>query len=234
MARSTSPGTAGRRRQRRLAVAGAVTVLCLVALFFAARHQPSNATGRIPAGTDLERAAARMLTKASAIRAGLDRPGAWGEAISETEVNAWLVHDLARVAPGALPPWMRSPAVRFMPRRIAVSMDVGTGPLTARAWAIVSVMVPSDNELAIDVESAGLGALPLPAGTVLDALGARAIQAGLQAESRRFEGRPALVVRLPGRIGTAPGTGSEYHLEGLRIDDGELVVAGTTRPAAGR
>lgn len=220
--------------QRRLAVAGAATVLCAVSVVTATRYQPSSIAGRIPTGTDLERAAARMLTKASAIHAGLDRPGPWGEVISETEVNAWLVHDLIRVAPRALSPWMRSPAVRFMPRRIAVSMDVGTGPLTARAWAVVSVAVRRDNEVEIDVESAGLGALPLPAGTVLDTLAKQAIQAGFQAESHRFEGRSALIVRLPGKVGTAPGTGPEYHLEGLRIDDGELVVAGTTRPAARR
>lgn len=233
MASSPSPGTAGRRHRRRLAVAGAAIILLVVSTLAATRYQPPASCGRIPVGTDVERAAARMLTKASAIRAGLVRPGEWGEAISEAEVNAWLAHDLPRVAPGSLPGWMRSPAIRFLPRRVAVSVDVGPRLLAARWWAIFSVVVRRDNELAISVETAGLGAVPLPPGTVLEALEARVLRAGLPAERGSFEGHPSLIVRLPGRLDGARSTTPEYHLEGLRIDDGELVLAGSTKPAAG-
>lgn len=234
MVRSPPPGTAGRRHRRRLAVAGLITVLLVVTFVAATRYQPALTRAQIPAGTDLERAAARMLTKASAIRAGLIRTGDWGEAISDVEVNAWLMHDLPRIAPTALPTWVRSPAIRFLPRRVAVSAHVGTGLLAARWWALLDVTLRRDNELAIGVDSAGLGAVPFPPGPVLDALEAGARQAGLQAQRGTFEGRPTLIVSLPGRIDGAEARGSEYHLEGLRVDDGEAVIAGSTRPPLGR
>lgn len=233
MARAPSPGTAGRRPQRRLVVAGAIATLIVVMLVAAIRHQPAFSRGRIPVGTDLERAAARMLTKASAIRAGLVRTGDWGEAISEAELNAWLTNDLPRLAPGSLPRWMRAPSVRLLPRRVAISASVGPGLLAARSWAVLSVVLRRDNDLAIGVDSAGLGALPIPPGPVLEMLESGARRAGLPAERGTFEGRPSVIVRLPGRIDGAGATACEYHLEGLRVDDGELAIAGSTRSAPG-
>jgi len=38
-----------------------------------------------------------------------------------------------------------------------------------------------------------------------------------------------LLVQLPGRTSTTTDERSEYHLGGVRITPGELVLAGTTR-----
>lgn len=206
-----------------------MVALVVVAFLVALRREPTRCRATAPTGPDAERAAARMVTKCSAISAGLGRRGEWGEAITDGEVNAWLAHDLPRVAGSLLPAWAGTPTVRFLPRRVALSATIGAGPVAGRAWAILTVALPRDNGLVIEVESAGLGAFPLPAEPILDGIASRAVAAGLAADIRRAEGRASLHVALPGRLPGARDAPLEYHLEGLRIDDGELVLSGSTR-----
>jgi hypothetical protein len=170
-----------------------------------------------------------MMSKASSLAAGLDRPGDWGEAFTDAEANAWLSIDLPHHAPGLLAGGISSPQVRFLERRAACSALVQFGPLSAQLWAILEVTVRSDNLLAVGVDSAGLGAVPLPPGTVLRAIAARAEGAGAATEIRLLDGGPVLLVQLPGRTKTTSDERSEYHLGGVRITPGELVLAGTTR-----
>jgi len=170
-----------------------------------------------------------MMSKASSLVAGLDRPGDWGEAFSEDEANAWLSIDLPRHAPGLLAGRFSAPEVRFLDRRAAISALVRWGPLSARLWAILEVTVRSDNLVAVGVDSAGLGAVPLPPGVILGALATRAEAAGATTEIRLLDGGPVLLVHLPGTTRTTSGQPSGYHLGGLRIIPGEVVLAGTTR-----
>lgn len=214
-----------------MAVGAAAALLLVVGLLIALRREPALCRVTAPSGPDAERASARMVTKASAISAGLGRRGEWGEAITDAEVNAWLAHDLPRVAASLLPDWVGAPTVRFLSRRVALSATVGVGPVAGRAWAILSVTLPRDNELVIEVQSAGLGAFPMPAEAILDAIASRAVAAGLAADLRRADARTALHVVLPGGPPGARDAPLEYHLEGLRIDDGELVLSGSTRSA---
>jgi len=174
-----------------------------------------------------------MVSKASAIGAALERRGEWGEAITDVEVNAWLAQDLPRVAPSLVAGGMGTPTVRFLPRSVAVSAPVGAGPFSGRAWAVVTLAVPRDNEILVEVESAGVGLVPLPAGPIVTAITARATAAGLAAETRS-NGRPGVRITLPGRVAGGRRADLEYHLEGVRIDDGEIVVAGSTRPPTDR
>lgn len=190
---------------------------------------PVGVRGAFPSGPDGERAAGRMMSKASSLVAGLDRPGDWGEAFSDTEANAWLAIDLPRHAPGLLSGGLSSPQIRFLERRAACSAIVRFGPLSAQLWAILEVTVRSDNLLAVGVDSAGLGAIPLPPGTVLRAIATRAEEAGAVTEIRLLDGGPRLLVQLPGRTRTTSGERSEYHLGGVQITPGEVVLAGTTR-----
>lgn len=212
-------------------VAAVLMAVMVVVLLIALRREPALCRATAPSGPDAERASARMVTKASAISAGLGRRGQWGEAITDAEVNAWLAHDLPRVAASLLPDWVGAPTVRFLARRVALSATVGAGPVAGRAWAILSVALPRDNEVVIEVESAGLGAFPLPAEPLLDAIASRAVAAGLAADLRRADARTTLHVVLPGGPPGARDARLEYHLEGLRIDDGELVLSGSTRSA---
>ena len=222
-------GGAGRRSLRRPAAAGLLIVGLLAASYPLLHFTPVAIRGAVPVGPEGEQAAGRMMSKASSLVAGLDRPGEWGEAFTEAEANAWLAIDLPRHAPGLLAGGISSPRIRFLERRAACSAIVRYGPVSARLWAILEITVRSDNLLAIGVESAGLGAVPLPPGTVLRAIATRAQGAGASSEIRLLEGGPVLLVHLPGQTKTTSGERSEYHLGGVRFAPGEVVLAGTTR-----
>jgi hypothetical protein len=205
-------------------------MLGLLAAGYGLLHvSPAGIRAAVPSGPEGERAAGRMMSKASSLVAGLDRPGEWGEAFSEAEANAWLAIDLPRHAPGLLTGGISSPQVRFLDRRAACSAIVRYGLLSAQLWAILDVTVRTDNLLAVGVDSAGLGALPIPPGTVLRAIAARAEGAGATTEIRLLDGGPVLLVHLSGRTKTTSGERSEYHLGGVQITPGEVVLAGTTR-----
>jgi hypothetical protein len=210
-------------------VIGFLATGLLVASYSLVHFSPVGIRGAVPSGPEGERAAGRMMSKASSLAAGLDRPGDWGEAFTDAEANAWLSIDLPHHAPGLLEGGISSPQVRFLDRRAACSALVQFGPLSAQLWAILEVTVRSDNLLAVGVDSAGLGAVPLPPGTVLRAIAARAEGAGAATEIRLLDGGPLLLVQLPGRTKTTSDERSEYHLGGVRITPGELVLAGTTR-----
>ena len=212
---------------------GAIAV-AVAAMALAVRHHPSAVRASIPSGESAERAAARMVSKASAVAAGLERAGEWGEAVSEQEANAWLAHDLPRLAAGRLPAGWHSLSVRFHPRRLACSGMIGEGVAAARWWAILEVSLPHADELVIAVDSAGLGLVPVPGGVVLSTLERLAKTARCRGELRLHDGRTRLHLHLPGSRDGAGAVGGGYHLEGLRIDEGELVFAGSTRPVLPR
>lgn len=227
-------GGTGRRGWRRpVAAAGAIAIvvaIMVVAAALAVRHQPSATRVSNPPRDPAERAAARMVSKVSAVAAGLERAGEWGEAITEDEANAWLAQDLPRLAAGRLPAGWHSLSVRFHPGRVACSGMLGGGLASARWWAILEVSLPRADELVVAVDSAGLGLVPVPAGVVLSTLDRLAKSARWQGEIRVHDGRPRLHLLLPGRRDGARVGAGGYHLEGLRIDEGELVFTGSTRP----
>jgi hypothetical protein len=81
------------------------------------------------------------------------------------------------------------------------------------------------NQLALVPRDTRLGLVPLPPGLVLGRI-ARAIAAtGAVTEIRRLDGELVLVVSLPSMSGTSA---ARLRLESLRLDDGEIILAGST------
>ncbi len=232
---SLSPGGAGRRWSRRPAAIGLIVAATLLAgvlaLSLLASHQPASTRGTVPSGAAGPQAAGRMMSKASSLVAALERRGEWGSVFTDQEVNAWLAIDLPRLAPGLLPRSLREPTVRFRPRGVALSAQLVWGPCSGRLWSVLTVNLRSDNLLEVGVEKARLGALPLPPGVVLETVARQAASTGMGTEMRVIGGKPLLLLTLPGKTkqGRAAASGPEYHLEGLRVDEGELVLAGSTR-----
>lgn len=228
MSTPLTTGGTGRRARRRLVTAAGVIAVVVAGAALAVRYQPAATRMTLPSDGGVERAAARMVSKVSAVAAAIERVGEWGEAIDDEEANAWLTRDLPRMTSGGLPSGWRSLAVRFHPGRVACSGILGGGAAAARWWAILDVRLMRADELAITVDSAGLGLFPLPDGVVLAGLVRAANTLGWQGEVRLHDGRSRLHLLLPGHRDGARDAVGGYHLEGLRIDEGELVFTGST------
>ena len=243
---ASAPGARRGRgiRWRLIAAAGVATLALVVCLVLAAvlhepatlrqpeaLRQPASAAAGAADG-DTERLAGRLISKVSALHNATRRPGRWEGAFTADEVNAWLATDLPRNHARLLPPGWTAPRVRFTPRQMWAGVRCQAGPLSALLWARAEVRLRGPGEISVAVASAGVGALPLPGDALLARLAERLAASGFSASVVRLEGRNQLVVRLPDGRAAGDGDKPGIRLEALRVDDGELLVAGETVPPA--
>ena len=194
------------------------------------KHQP--AIVRIVFdGPAAERAAARLITKGSALREAIRQGGAWGAVVADEELNAWLATDLPRNHPRLLPGGFSDPRVRFRPHHVEAAIRIGSGLLSTVVWCDLQVALRGVNQVGISVVSASAGAVPLPATPVLAEIGRRLAVAGCVTELRRLDGRMVLVVYIPVPGG---GGGPDWRLESLSIGAGEAIMSGATRGPVAR
>lgn len=243
--RSGARAGGGRFRWRALAAGvGATLVLACGLLLAVARHEPPalrrsvGPDARGASADDSERLAGRLISKASALHSAASRPGRWEGVFTEDELNAWLATDLPRNHPRLLPPGWSDPRVSLEPRHVWVGTRWHAGPLSALVWVRADVRVRAPGEIAVAVADAGLGGLPLPGDALLKQFGERLSAAGMNAAVARLDGRNQLVVRMAdggsameGAVGGARGRGA-VRIDSLRLDDGEILVAGETLPGA--
>jgi len=175
---------------------------------------------------DVEALARRAVTKASAWHASISRSGGWETAVTADELNAWLAVDLPRNHPRWLPRGVSQLRLAFRPRHVVLGTQVGYGPLTAVAWLDFEVLLRDINHLAIVLEQARLGAIPVPRTPILRELARRISKLGMVTDLRMLDGRMVLMVYIPS---THDAGATSYWLESLSIGDGELLMAGETR-----
>lgn len=192
-------------------------------------------------GPDAETLAGRFVTEAAAVVAATEREEPWGVEMSDRAINAWLGHDLPRNHPELLggSPWGRlsRPRVEFAPKLARIGIEVSTWGVRAVAWAEVEVSLRTANQFSILIHRAGLGGLPLPRDAVLRECGKRLARGGLEAEMHRFRDRSLLLVTIPERLakrnsGHAAGPrqpARRWQIESLRLDQGSLALAGSSR-----
>jgi hypothetical protein len=175
---------------------------------------------------DVEALARRAVTKASAWHASISRSGSWETAVTADELNAWLAVDLPRNHARWLPPGVSQPRLLFQPRHVMLATRVGYGPLTAVAWLDCEILLRDINHLAIVLDQARLGAIPVPRTPILRELSRRISKLGMVTDLRMLDGRMVLMVYIPS---THDAGATSYWLESLSIGDGELLMAGETR-----
>lgn len=142
------------------------------------------------------------------------------------ELNAWLAIDLPRNHRHVLPRGVSQPRLLFQPKHALIGTRVGYGPLTAVASLDFEIQLRDVNHLAIVLEQARLGAIPLPRPPILRELARRIAMLGMVTDLRMLDGRLVLMVYIPS---THDAGGTSYWLESLSIGEGELLLAGTTR-----
>ena len=196
-------------------------------------RQLARPTAMVPGNTvsggdvdAVEALARRAVTKASAWHASISRSGSWETAVTADELNAWLEVDLPRNHPRWLPQGVSEPRLAFRSRHVVLGTRVGYGPLTAVAWLDGEVLLRDVNHLAIVLEQAWLGAIPVPRTPILRELARRISKLGMVTDLRMLDGRMVLMVYIPS---THDAGATSYWLESLSIGDGELLMAGETR-----
>ena len=216
-----SPQPPRPRPRRRARVALSVAAAIVVVAIAAAGRTPTWYGARL-ASRDAaveDRDARRLVTAVAGLRGAAVRPGDWGVALREEEINAWLATDLPRNHAATLPAGLAMPRVAVEAGRIRVAARAAAGPLAGTVSLALEPRLRSIDRLECVVAEARLGAIPLPAGPCAHRLAALLRGLGFTAEVRRLDGRSAVVVSLGGH---------GVSLRGLSVAPGEIVVAGTT------
>lgn len=229
--RAGAPPLRRRSRPLRLAVAAAaLTLAAAIAVTVAAASRLPDAYGRHSAfaGPVAEQAARRFLAGVSSLHADFIKEGAWEAAFTQDELNGWLAVDLPRNHPQALPGRIREPRVRLQPRRVEIAARLAVAGLRPVVTVGLGVRLREPNQLAVTVEEASLGVIPLPRGPVLAEIRRRFDRLGMVTSVQRLDDQSVLVVYIPS---THESGGMSHWLESLSIADGGVAVSGRTLAA---
>lgn len=167
----------------------------------------------------------RMVRQATSLHEEFHHRCHWHETIQAKTVNAWLAVDLPRKLPDLLPQGTRDPRVRIGPEGITLACRVDRGWLHGIVSLQVSAFVQSAGVVGLRVQSARLGAIPLSVKPVLDAISDAALHSGIRIQWGQVSGDPVALLTV------TPANGNHrqiVHIDSIRLEEGQLLVAGTT------
>ncbi|MFO0870029.1 MAG: hypothetical protein U0935_13945 [Pirellulales bacterium] len=215
---------------RRLLLAGGLLLLLIVlagtGLWWSTRSPPQfyaearqRDTARQAAeGDEFER---RVLDTRNATR----HAGDWTLVVTEEQLNAWLVHQLPREFPAALPDEFSDPRVSLTPDHLRIGVRYRSGAIdTILSLDVQLYLTEESRTVAAQLRSVRAGKLPLPPSRVLPALSAAARQLDLPLRWSQDGGDPVALWTFPER--PAELRGRRLHLDRLELTAGQLVLRG--------
>lgn len=151
----------------------------------------------------------------------------WDATFSDQQVNAWLALDLPEKFPGALPPEISQPRVRFEKDHFHAGATYQIDDMKL----VVSVsgdlyMTDQPNEVALRLRSVRAGMIPLPLKRVLGMVTQAANQAGLVLRWTKQDGDPVALLQLPPDQQQIDGR--RVQLDTLELRENSLFIAGRT------
>jgi hypothetical protein len=177
------------------------------------------------AGDELERQALELNNQ-------VRRPGEWFARFTTEQINGWLANDLPEKFPHILPEGVSQPRVSLEKglAQIACHYDQGTFS-TVIVLGIEPYLTDEPNTVAVRIRHARAGTLPVPLGTFLDDISARAAEAGVPLRWSQVDGDPIALVTIPERIEELKNR--RLVIETVDVEDGEILLSGRTDAGVG-
>lgn len=227
----STDGELVRKKLRIAAVIGCGLLLLIAAglggLYWALKHQPDFYRQAIRRDRPSQKQASdQMLQRAAALRNDVEKEGRWRALFTAQQINGWLAVDFVDNFPDALPDSFRDPRVEIRPREMTLACRQQRGGVDTTVSLTIEPYLPEPNRLALRIRSARAGLLPMPLTPVLDAISAAAAETGLRLDWQRAHGDPVALISIPPPSGQ---DGKLVRIDTLRLDHGEIYLAGTTR-----
>lgn len=204
-------------------------VLVLLGLYLAAQHEPEFFREAMEIDSAvLEKASDRMLKQAAALQSAARKEGRWEALFTAEQINGWLAVDRAKNHPNILPPAWTDPRVSIDLKQVIVVCRK-QGSLSRVLSLTIEPSVPEPNVLALRIVGARAGFLPLPLGQVRERISQVARDLQLQLHWRWAGRDPVAMLSLP-----EPEDDLAVRIDTLRLGDGEIYVAGSTKRAKDR
>ena len=228
-----------RRTGRRSALLLLALVTLAVGGFAAAlKYEPPFyvAAERAAASVDLATQSSRLMTRVQGLSNDVATKAEWGATFEADELNCFL-EEYARELDERLGGTAHAPRVGIAGDRISFGLRMGTCPFSTvvsvelRAWLVKA----EPNCLAVEIESIRAGAIPVAGQSILDRVSEAARESHVDVTWYRHGGKPVGLFRFF----TDQGRRTTKQLRSVRVEDGQLRVAGRTAtdtvgvPAAG-
>jgi len=223
----------GRRLLIGLPCAAVILVICLLCVYRASQQAPAfykQALRRESA--TLRNEGQQFERQALALHNQLASQGEWEVRFTQDEINGWLATELPAKFPRALPPGISDPRIAIVGNELHLAVHYRRGRVdTVMSLAGEVSLTNQPNEIAVRIDQARAGLLPVPLGNLIEEVGARAARSNVHLRWTEVKGAPVALIRLP--LGEDDDSKKRVVLDQLRLSDGQLVIAGRTSESAG-
>ncbi len=176
----------------------------------------------------LTHASREMESRVAALYSDAIQEPTWQAAFSETEVNGWLTVALGERYSEILPESITAPRVAFDEAQCQIGFQFQGQGYQAAISVQVSVFVADTDELAICIQSANMGMLPLPLAKIVDPLTKWAQEQKIALRWTKHKGSPVALFPLQEILST---DSERRQLKAIELHPDELVLAGKTLQA---
>jgi len=166
-----------------------------------------------------------MLQQVTKLHNDLQLQGRWQHVFKTQTINGWLAVDLPQNHPTLLSHGLHDPRVRISPQGMTMACRVDRGGMHGVVSLEVSPFVESPDVVGLRVHEARIGAIPWPLQNVLDRIADAAKKASVDIRWRQEDNDPVALIKIT----PAKADGKRIvHIDTIRLEEGALVVAGTT------
>jgi hypothetical protein len=221
-----------RKVVRRLLVAslacGALVAMVAWGVYRASRQAPEFYRQALTAsGATLHEQGQRFEQQALTLHNQAYHAGRWEVRFAQDEINGWLAVELPANFPRILPTGVSEPRIDINRGVVRMAVHYQRGNVdTVISLTGDAYLTEHPNEVAIRIEQARAGLVPVPLAKFLQEITERAARADIPLRWTEVRGAPVAIVRLP--LESKEADHRQVVLERLTFSDGELLVAGRT------
>jgi hypothetical protein len=146
--------------------------------------------------------------------------------LTQDEINGWLATELPEKFPKALPPGLSDPRIAIENETVHLAVRYRrSGMDTVLSISGEAYLTAQPNQIAVRLDRARAGMLPVPLARFLHEITAGAAKADVPLRWTEVRGAPVAILRLPL---DRDEEGRRVVLEDIRWREGQLLVAGRT------
>jgi hypothetical protein len=174
----------------------------------------------------LERGSRELESRATALLSDARRAGEWHAIFTAEQINGWLALQLDEFRQDEpLSDRIRDPRVAISPELLTLGFRTSSGGVETVVSVDAGVSLTDEHAVAIQLMSVRAGALPLPVMQLADDIATACERMSLPVRWIQKSSKPVAIVELDSDESTGR---RRFHIDELKLGDGELYVAGHT------
>jgi uncharacterized protein YpmS len=220
-----------RKRLQLTVIALLAVVLCagiaLLLTYRSLKHVPPFYNQALAANSVKQEIASEELgSRATALYNDVRLRQKWEALFTDDQINGFLAVDLPEKHPRLLPKDVREPRVAITPEHVTLGFQVEASGVTTVFSVEADVYLSEPNVIALHLQGARAGKLPLPLQKVLDHISVAAQRLKIPLRWAQADGDPVALLTIEP---TSPQGKHRMQLETLELHDGEVYVAGSSQ-----